>query len=78
MHLGSVMSGSKRILILLFALGILISGSYGCKSRKALCDDNRYKHKPINTKRNKNNYINASGSSKSVKKDYVIRNGIAR
>lgn len=65
-------SGISILMLFLF----LFAGS-GCSSRKKHCSGNVPTKSSYN-KRNKNNYSKRySNKSRSVKKDYVIRNGIA-
>jgi hypothetical protein len=65
-----------QVIIMLLLISGIISGS--CHSRKDLCNSKSY-HKTYNTKKNRNRYNQKySNKGKTVKKDYVIRNGIAR
>jgi hypothetical protein len=50
-------------------------GLGSCNSRKAVCDSNK-QYQPSKMKKNKSNYgVRYGYKSKSVRKDYVIRNG---
>jgi len=61
----------------LFFLAVLVFSS--CRKSVPTCNSNKGYHKIYNTKKNRSNYGTIYGSKgRSVKKDYVIKNGIAR
>jgi hypothetical protein len=68
--------GKSFLLLLLFVSSLVLCSA--CSSRKSLCTGNVTHKTTSYNKRNKNNYGKRySYKSKSVRKDYVIKNGIA-
>ena len=61
-----------------FVIIILLTALFpSCKSGKSLCNEKQF-HKTYNTKKNRSNYNQKySSKTRSIKKDYRIRNGIA-
>ena len=56
----------------------IVTLSASCKKNIPTCQSNKTFHKTYNTKKNRSNYGQLYGNhSRSVKKDYVIKNGIA-
>jgi hypothetical protein len=72
------MSRSGIICSFILCIAILIPVLFSsCKSGKTLCNEKQF-HKTYNTKKNRSNYNKKySAKTRSVKKDYRIRNGIA-
>jgi hypothetical protein len=61
-------------LIIFILISLLLSS---CKSGKTTCKEKQF-HKTYNTKKNRSNYNQKySSKTRSIKKDYRIRNGIA-
>lgn len=71
----------SRLKIILYFLVLILIPVYilpSCKSsRKSTCNTGSY-HKKYNAKKNRNGYNQKySFKSRSIRKDYVIKNGIA-
>jgi len=64
--------------LFIFVIVFFLTGLFSsCKSRKQLCNEKQF-HKTYNTKKNRSNYNQKySSKTRSIKKDYRIRNGIA-
>jgi hypothetical protein len=64
----------SSFILILFLLTAFFSS---CKSEKSFCKEKNF-HKTYNTKKNRSNYNQKySSKTRSIKKDYRIRNGIA-